>query len=167
MLNGKPAPPEEVALPDSILDGNQIVISFNPQLTPGEQILTVQTTDCNQNISPEREIYLRIAEHFAIQMLGNYPNPFKDETRFAYLFTAPAEEMSLKIFTASGRLIRNITPNEIFDDANPLSADYHEVLWDGLDEEGYQVANGVYFYRLSATAVGKNYTIDGAIAKVK
>ena len=99
-------------------------------------------------------------------MLGNYPNPFKQETRFAYLFTAPVEEMSLKVFTASGRLIRAIQPPDILDDPNPLSADYHEVFWDGLDQEGYEVANGVYFYQLSAKSGGKTRSVNGKIAKI-
>lgn len=165
-LNGRPVDASEIALPDSIIDGNQIIISYNPKLTPGEQILTVQATDCNQNVSDVKEFYFRIAQEFDIQMLGNYPNPFKQETRFAYVFTAPAEEMSIKVFTASGRLIRAIQPPDILDDPNPLSADYHEVFWDGLDEEGYEVANGVYFYRLSAKSGGKTRSVNGKIAKI-
>ena len=165
-LNGQTVDASEIALPDSIIDGNQIVISYNPKLLPGEQVLTVQATDCNQNVSEIEEFVLRVAGNFDIQMLGNYPNPFQKETRFAYVFNSPVDEMSLKIFTASGRLIRHIQALDIFDDPNPLSADYHEVLWDGRDAEGYEVANGVYFYTLSAKSAGKTKTLNGKLAKL-
>ena len=167
VMDGKRVEQSEIALPDSIIDGNQIIISYNPQLLPGEHVLAIQATDCNQNQSEEREFLFRVANDFEIQMLGNYPNPFEEETRFAYIFTAPTEDMSLKIFTASGRLIRHIEPQDVIDDPNPLSADYHEVLWDGRDSEGFEVANGVYFYRLSATSDGNKKTLTGKLAKVK
>lgn len=166
-LNGQNVVEEELALPDSISDGNQIIISYNPTLTSGEQTLSVQATDCNQNQSEIKEFIFRVAENFDIQMLGNYPNPFQSETRFAYLFNSPVDDMSLKIFTASGRLIRRIQPRDVLDDPNPLGADYHEILWDGLDTEGYETANGVYFYSLSAKSHGKTKTITGKLAKIK
>ncbi len=157
----------DVALPDSIVDGNQIIINYNPQLLPGEHVLTVQATDCNQNQTQELDFVFRVAHEFDIQMLGTYPNPFEQEIRFVYLFTAPSEDMSLKIFTASGRLIRTIEPQDVIDDPNPLSADYHEVFWDGRDSEGFEIANGVYFYRLSAKSDGKSKTVTGKLAKIK
>ncbi|MDZ7316124.1 MAG: hypothetical protein ONB24_08380, partial [candidate division KSB1 bacterium] len=165
-LDDLPVDSTEIALPDSIIDGNQIVISYNPKLTPGEHILTVQATDCNRNLSDIQEYYLRIAEELQIQMLGNYPNPFRQETRFAYILTTPVDDLSLKIYTASGKLIRSFKPADIIDDPNPLSADYHEILWDGKDAEGFETANGVYFYRLTAKSGGKTRTISGKIAKI-
>ncbi len=166
-LNGKTVDAADIALPDSIIDGNQILISYNPQLLPGDQTLTVQAADCNQNITPRYEFSFRVAGQFEIQMLGNYPNPFTDDTRFVYLFTSPVTDMSLKIFTASGRLIRHFDATTVFDDPNPLSADYHEVYWDGRDADGYEVANGVYFYQLIGKADGRTKTITGKIAKIK
>ena len=166
-LNGRDVEADDIALPDSIRDGNQIIISYNPTLQSGEHVLTVQATDCNQNESEIKEFIFRVAGAFDIQMLGNYPNPFQSETRFAYLFNSPVDDMSLKIFTASGRLIRRIQPSDVLDDPNPLGADYHEILWDGLDAEGYETANGVYFYSLSAKSDGKTKTVTGKLAKVK
>ncbi len=166
-LNGRPVEDAEIALPDSIIDGNQIVISYNPKLSNGEQVLTVQTTDCNGNVSPAQDYLLRVAQEFDIIMLGNYPNPFKNETRFAYLFTAPVTDMSLKIYTASGRLIRVFRPGDLTEDPNPFGADYHEILWDGADAEGLQTANGVYFYRLTARSGGKTRTVEGKVARIQ
>jgi hypothetical protein len=166
-LNGKSVDETELALPDSIVDGNQILISYNPQLLQGDQTLTVQAADCNQNMTQRHEFSFRVAGQFDIQMLGNYPNPFTDDTRFVYLFTSPVTDMSLKIFTASGRMIRFFDASNIVEDPNPLSADYHEVYWDGLDADGYEVANGVYFYQLVGKVDGKTKTVTGKIAKIK
>mgnify|MGYP006289286285 FL=1 len=167
VMNGKVVDEADLALPDSIIDGNQILISYNPQLAPGDQLLTVRATDCNQNSSQRHEFSFRVAGQFDIQMLGNYPNPFQQDTRFVYIFTGPVTEMSLKIFTASGRLIRVFDVSNIFDDPNPLSADYHEVYWDGTDAEGNPVANGVYFYKLAATSNGSTKSITGKIARIQ
>ncbi|MBN1560601.1 hypothetical protein JW998_10145 [candidate division KSB1 bacterium] len=166
-LNGKSVEASELALPDSIVDGNQILISYNPQLQPGGQLLMVRAADCNQNISDQYEFSFRVASEFDIQMLGNYPNPFKQETRFVYIFTSPVVEMSLKLYTASGRLMRNFTAMDVPDDPNPLSADYHEIYWDGTDADGFEVANGVYFYQLVAKSIGTSKTVTGKIAKIK
>ena len=166
-LNGESVDQSEIAFPDSLINGNQIVISYNPVLQPGEQVLQIRATDCNQNVSPQFDFVFRTAQEFDIEMLGNYPNPFKDETRFAYIFKSPVDEMSLKIFTASGRLIRHVGPQDVIEDPNPLAADYHEVLWDGRDDEGYQVANGVYFYQLSGRSEGKTKSVTGKLAKIK
>ena len=37
--------------------------------------------------------------------------------------------------------------------AGPVIAGYHEVRWDGRDEQGLFVASGVYLYRLEVDSV--------------
>jgi len=46
-------------------------------------------------------------------------------------------------------------------------AGYHEVEWDGRDREGNFIANGVYFYKITAKKKGKKVSSQGKIAKVK
>lgn len=36
------------------------------------------------------------------------PNPFSDETYFTYVLTKPAEEVKIKIYATSGRLISEL-----------------------------------------------------------
>ncbi len=82
----------------------------------------------------------------AFRDLVPFPNPF-DATGTWFSFTLlggePAD-LKLRIMTLSGRTIltrveRGVTPG------------YHQWAWDGRDAEGDDLANGVYFYRLSAT----------------
>ncbi len=70
----------------------------------------------------------------------NYPNPFNPETRIRFGLPA-SSQMSLKIFNVQGQLVR-ILSNET------RSAGFHELVWDGTNEQGQQVSSGVYFYML-------------------
>ncbi|MGD8394016.1 MAG: FlgD immunoglobulin-like domain containing protein [Candidatus Eiseniibacteriota bacterium] len=69
-------------------------------------------------------------------------------------FTLPrAAEMSLKIYDATGRLVR------VLADANQvLAAGEHVIDWDARDERGRQVAGGIYLVRLAG---------DGTVATRK
>ena len=72
----------------------------------------------------------------------NYPNPFSDETTFTFQYQSPngIGEATIKIYTVYGRLIR-----EIRDTAR---AGFNKIAWDGRDEDGDLVANGVYLYKV-------------------
>ena len=72
----------------------------------------------------------------------NFPNPFNPNTtiKFGLKERSP---VSLKIYNASGRLVR-ILVEEVRDAAR------YEEVWDGRDNTGRTVASGIYFYRLVA-----------------
>jgi flagellar hook assembly protein FlgD len=50
----------------------------------------------------------------------------------------------LTVFDLSGRLVRTLVAGQ------SLDAGYHEVRWDGADEQGRSAAAGIYIYRLEA-----------------
>ncbi len=79
--------------------------------------------------------------------LYNVPNPFTDETWFFYLLGAPADEIEIRIYTTSGKLIRTLR-----DLPSRINASDPPARWDGTDEDGDQVANGLYFYRIDVRA---------------
>ncbi|MBN2413315.1 hypothetical protein JXQ31_16670 [candidate division KSB1 bacterium] len=166
-LDGKQMENSEISLPDSLPDANQVFLKLEPTFATGQHTLTVSCADCNGNIFNSEDYIFKTTNEFEIKMLGNYPNPFIDNTLFAYVLTIPVQNISLKIYTASGRLIREIDPRELSGDPNPLSADYHEINWDCRDKDGNDIANGVYFYRLTATAEGKTKKVTGKMAKIK
>ncbi|MFC1573026.1 T9SS type A sorting domain-containing protein, partial [Candidatus Eisenbacteria bacterium] len=71
----------------------------------------------------------------------NVPNPFNPGTTIH--FDLPAETaVDLRVFDMSGRLVRVL----LHDGA--MAAGRHEVIWDGRDAVGGEMAAGVYFYRL-------------------
>jgi hypothetical protein len=79
-------------------------------------------------------------------LLFNYPNPFHHATRIAY--QAPVSgALTLKLYDGLGRLIRTLVNEE-------KSTGVHSgVTWDGRDEQGIEMASGIYFLALQ----GKNF----------
>jgi hypothetical protein len=83
--------------------------------------------------------------------VGNYPNPFNPTTSVGYAVPRTGA-VDLSIYDASGRLVRTLVEVPSHD------AGRHSVSWDGRDENGVEVAAGVYFARLtvdSESATGK------------
>ena len=80
-------------------------------------------------------------------LLPNYPNPFNPETWIPYQLAAPAD-VTLHIYSMNGTLVRRLAlghrPAGIYH--NKSRAAY----WDGRNEHDEAVANGVYFYTLTA-----------------
>ena len=80
-------------------------------------------------------------------LLPNYPNPFNPETWIPYQLGAPAD-VTLTIYAADGTVVRTLTlghkPVGIYQSRS------RAVYWDGKNEVGEPVANGVYFYTLKA-----------------
>jgi len=166
LLDGQAVEQAGWSLPDSIADGNLIPLTLHPALQPGRHTLLVTATDCSGNGAPPREFVFQVAEHFRLTLVGTYPNPFTVRTTFVYLLTSSADKLSLRIYTAAGRLIRQFDGRGT-EDPDPLSADYHEITWDGKDEEGFTVANGVYFFRLTARSGDKTEEKVGKIARLQ
>jgi M6 family metalloprotease-like protein len=76
----------------------------------------------------------------------NVPNPFNPSTVIS--FYLPAESIvRLEIFDINGRLIRQLAEGV-------LPSGPHRRSWDGRNQNGENVASGIYIYRLTA---GKNH----------
>ncbi|MEK9139294.1 MAG: S8 family serine peptidase, partial [Bacteroidota bacterium] len=74
------------------------------------------------------------------QLLNAYPNPFNPATTIGFRI-GTQEKVDLAIYDILGRRIRMIT-NDI------LPEGLHNVVWDGVDDQGRQVSSGVYYTRL-------------------
>ena len=81
-----------------------------------------------------------IPKRFALH--PNTPNPFNPITRFSFDLPARAE-ITLRVYDVSGRRVRNLKDGT-------MKAGRHEVVWDGVNDQGRSVASGIYFYRLEA-----------------
>jgi len=78
-----------------------------------------------------------------VRLLPNAPNPFNPLTTISFELPEPTR-VTLRIFDVSGRLVR------VLMGGRGLAAGRHEVVWNGEDESGRQVAAGVYRCRLEA-----------------
>jgi len=173
--------PSEYVILDSGRTATTINLRAEPSLSPGTHTITVQTTDDNgRSNNPPKELDVHVSNGFSVGVLGSYPNPFtKDYMFIAYEIrgVAFAESVALDIYTVSGRRIRTMSfpsadPTQTFGflkggTGSPTSLGYHEVWWDGRDDGGDEVANGVYFYRLTVKANNSVQEIKGKFARVR
>jgi hypothetical protein len=134
-------------------DKNEARIEFSPILSiDGIYSLIVEGKDATGNQSGDLKytIQFEVINKNMISNIVNYPNPFSTSTRFVYTLTGnePPTFFKIQIMTVSGRIIREITQDEI----GPLRTGTHttDYAWDGTDEFGDRLANGVYLYRVSA-----------------
>ena len=148
---------EEYSISLTIGNLTQIPMKYQlDNLEKGTYYLTLDCYDVNGNPT-SLGIEFDVSTDFDVINFANYPNPVKTatndfnnsgRTRFTYVLTDDADRVDLKIYTVSGRLVK--TFKNI-----PSSVGYHEyprsVLgWDCRDKDGYFLANGVYFYRITA-----------------
>lgn len=127
----------------------QIIKNFN--LTDnGTYRLLVQGVDKSGNLSGdlEYEIEFEVDRNPSITHLMNYPNPLSTSTQFVFTLTGSQvpDEFTIQIMTISGKVVREITVDEL----GPIhiGRNITEYTWDGRDEYGDILANGVYLYRV-------------------
>ena len=81
------------------------------------------------------------------RLFANYPNPFNPETWIPYQL-ATATEVKIHIYAANGALVQTL------DLGHQPAGRYQErrraAYWDGRNGIGESVANGVYFYTITA-----------------
>jgi len=128
-------------------------IEMNPTFTvDGQYELSISSSDVSGNTSGKIDyrIVFEVITKTAISNLVNYPNPFSSSTQFAYTLTGSKSPdfFKIQIFTVSGKVVKEITQDEV----GPLRVGTHltDYRWDGSDEYGGRLANGVYLYRLVA-----------------
>ena len=63
------------------------------------------------------------------------------------------DEMKIQIMTVAGKVVREITQSEI--GAIRVGHNQSEYAWDGTDEYGEKLANGVYLYKVIMKKNGK------------
>ena len=75
--------------------------------------------------------------------MQNYPNPFNPITQINFKLEQHSD-IRIDIYSATGQLVRSLVNGE-------KAAGQHSVVWGGTDDDGHQVASGLYFCTLTAT----------------
>ena len=112
----------------------------------------------------QREVTVNVSSQSRILQVFNYPNPFNDRTEFTFMLAGvrSPDRAVIRIYTVTGRKIREI--------ALPLGEvqiGFNRVAWDGRDNDGDQIANGVYFYQVQATTGDATEVVIGKMARVR
>ena len=127
-------------------------------LTDGKYTLMVQGTDRSGNISGDIEyrVSFEVIHESSITNMMNYPNPFSTSTRFVFTLTGSEEpdDILIQIMTVTGRVVKEINEAEL--GPIQIGRNITEFAWDGTDEFGDPLANGVYLYRVKAKINGED-----------
>jgi hypothetical protein len=124
----------------------------------GKYTLFVQGTDKSGNLSGDLEyrVSFEVIHESTITHMMNYPNPFSTSTRFVFTLTGSEvpEDIIIQIMTVSGRVVREITEDQL--GTIRIGRNITEYAWDGRDEFGDPLANGVYLYQVKARINGED-----------
>ncbi|HSG68641.1 MAG TPA: type IX secretion system sortase PorU [Bacteroidales bacterium] len=118
-------------------------------LADGRHSLTLKAWD-NMNNPAEQSIDFVVNVNGQVSLTGvyNYPNPFDDVTYFVFEHNKPENsfDVEVRIFNIKGQLVRTLRTYCV---AEGLSIS--PIEWDGTDEGGNRLGNGVYLYRMYVT----------------
>jgi hypothetical protein len=81
-------------------------------------------------------------EDFALGQ--NYPNPFNSSTTLRFSLPVSAE-VDLAVYNAVGQRVTGLA-------RGPREAGTYQLVWDGRDDQGHDLASGVYLYQLRVGA---------------
>ncbi len=116
------------------------------QLEPGLHKIRIKAWDlCNNSTEKELEFRVVDKDHTTLEHVLNYPNPFTTSTNFSFehQFAGAMLDISVSIFTLSGKLVKSITSTQL---ADGFRTD--DINWDGNDDFGSKLAKGVYLYKI-------------------
>ncbi|NQT27363.1 glycoside hydrolase family 9 protein [candidate division KSB1 bacterium] len=99
----------------------------------------VMWAKAGERLAVDEEIRIKPSTN---QLFMNYPNPFNPETYIHYVLKDPAD-VSITIYNAMGQTIATLIEKFQY------AGNYH-VQWDGRDDSGNWVSNGIYFYKMKA-----------------
>jgi len=131
--------------------GNSATLAFNPHFTQdGNYELIVTGKDKSENKAGDIEyrVGFQVISKAMISNMLNYPNPFTTSTAFVFTITGSEvpQNIKIQILTVTGKIVREITKEEL----GPLriGRNITEYKWNGTDQYGQRLANGVYIYRV-------------------
>jgi hypothetical protein len=155
---------------------NEATIEFSPaflQDSEGDYYeLVVRGKDKSGNAAGNTEYRVRfqVYNKAMISNMFNYPNPFTTSTAFVFTVTGSEvpQNIRIQIMTVTGKIVKEITKLEL----GPLhiGRNITEYKWDGTDQYGQKLGNGIYLYRvitnLNGSSLEKFSITDGNGSKV-
>lgn len=135
-----------------VTDNRQLELTYQPGALPdGVYRLQVQAYDAVDGNAAGHDTYdseFKVINETMISNFYPYPNPFSTSTRFLFTVTGKVpQHLKIQIMTVTGRVVREITREELGTDLR-VGNNAGTMPWDGTDEYGDKLANGVYLYRV-------------------
>lgn len=139
---------------------NEARIEFRPNLPEdGVYKLMVSGRDKVGNVAGSAisyDVEFTVENKPSITHVLNYPNPFSTSTRFIFTMTGSEipSQFKIQILTVTGKVVREIKKFELGD--LHIGRNITEYAWDGKDEYGQMLGNGVYLYRVITSIRGED-----------
>lgn len=96
----------------------------------------------------------------AVDKVVVYPSPAKNRTAIGFEISSEVTSASVKIYTLSGELAKEITPVI-------TPGVYNEILWNCDNDDGEKVASGLYILKIEATTADKTFFATEKFAVIK
>jgi hypothetical protein len=140
-------------------ENNVASINFKPYFfQDGEYELIISGKDRSENTAGaiQYRVLFQVYNKAMISNMLNYPNPFTTSTAFVFTITGSEipQNIRIQVLTITGKVVREITKDEL----GPLriGRNITEFKWDGTDQYGQKLANGIYLYRVITNLNGKS-----------
>lgn len=129
----------------------QLIVQPKEPLKPGEYTLYVYANDASGNAADTLDFTFRVSAVNGVQQVMNYPNPFTGRTDFTFVLQGRADGASAEVhvYTVAGRKIKTL-------ESRTLRTGINFIPWDGRDDNGNEVGNGNYPYRLVIRAANND-----------
>ena len=150
--------PEMEFIPGSLPDNKARIVWRAEFLEDGTYEFVVKARDRSNNASGsvQYSISFEVINKSTITNILNYPNPFSTKTHFVFTLTGSVvpDVFRIQIMTITGKVIKDIRKDEL----GPIriGKNVTEYAWDGRDEFGDRLANGIYLYRVITTIDGQD-----------
>ncbi len=137
--------------PANSSNNNELNIQYQPYFKDdGMYSLRVKVKDASNNTfaNTAYTIDFEVVNASSITHFFPYPNPFTTHTQFVFTLTGDVvpDDLKIQIMTVSGKIVREITKAEL--GSIKIGNNITDYKWNGTDEYGDRLANGVYLYRV-------------------
>ena len=145
----------------STVGKNEASIEFKPnQLDDGIYKLSVAGRDKSGNKAggvggATYDVEFEVVNKTTVSNVLNYPNPFSTSTAFVFTLTGSQlpTQFKIQILSVTGKVVKEITRQEL--GILHIGRNITEYKWDGKDQYGQTLGNGVYMYRVVTAFSGE------------
>lgn len=158
-------------IPASNNGKNEAYIEYRPTLADNTYTLQVSAKDKAGNLAGSTankyEIGFVVHNKATITNVLNYPNPFSTSTQFVFTMTGSEipSQFKIQIISVTGKVVKEITKAELGN--LHIGRNITDYRWDGRDQFGQLLGNGVYLYRVVTSnsqgegiELSKNNSVD-------
>lgn len=129
-------------------------LEFRPEFATGDYELTAKVFDAVANQSLEYKVIFKVVNTRSISDLNFFPNPLTDLSQFSYFLTGESD-FTIEVYSADGTRVKQF----ISTDLNNLAGGQNVTAnWNGTDDAGNLLPNGVYTYKIRYDENDPNYS---------